>query len=103
MNNWINGVKIEMTAEEEAAALAEFALRAIPSDVQKLTRLKELRIIKLKQTDWWVLRGAMTEAQTAKRQAWRDIPASYTTEAQYDTLLVVDGDGELTHSIWSIE
>ena len=43
MNNWINGVKIEMTAEEEAAALAEFALRAIPSDVQKLTRLKEIR------------------------------------------------------------
>jgi hypothetical protein len=72
-------------------------------DVQKLTRLKELRTIKLKQTDWWVLRGAMTEAQTAKRQAWRDIPATYTTESQYDTLLVVDGDGVLTHSIWNIE
>ena len=93
MNNWINGVKIEMTAEEETAALAEFASRAIPSDVQKLTRLKEIRTQKLKQTDWWVLRGVMTEAQTAKRQAWRDIPATYTTEEQYDTLLVVDGDG----------
>ena len=29
----------------------------------------------LHDTDWWVLRGSITEAQTAYRQALRDLPA----------------------------
>ena len=37
----------------------------------------------------------------------RDIPANFTTESQYDELLVVDTDkesstfGQLTHTIWT--
>ena len=104
MNNWVDGVKIEMTAEEEAAQQAVYDSRAIASSVHKLNRIKEIRDSKLKQTDWWVLRGSITDAQKAKRQAWRDIPTNFTTESQYDELLAVDSDTQkLTHSIWSTE
>ncbi len=104
MNNWVDGVKIEMTAEEEAAQQAVYDSRAIASSLHKLNRIKEIRDGKLKQTDWWVLRGSITDAQEAKRQAWRDIPKNFTTESQYDELLVVDSDTQkLTHNIWKID
>jgi hypothetical protein len=104
MNNWVDGVKIEMTAEEEAAQKAVYNSRAIASSVHKLNRIKEIRDGKLKQTDWWVLRGSITDAQKAKRQAWRDIPTNFTTESQYDELLVKDADTQkLTHDIWTID
>jgi len=35
------------------------------------------------------------------RQALRDIPQNYTTEAEYDLLLARDEQGNLTHSIWT--
>ena len=103
MNNWVDGVKIEMTAEEETAQQAVYDSRAIASSVHKLNRIKEIRAGKLKQTDWWVLRGSMTDAQAAKRQAWRDIPTNFTIESQYDELLARDAENKLTHSIWSTE
>ena len=43
----------------------------------------------------------MTDAQKAWRQSLRDIPTTYTTEADYDALLAVDEDKNLTHAIWS--
>ena len=52
------------------------------------------------KTDWWVLRGNMTEAQSNYRQALRDIPQDYS-EADYDDLLARDEQGNLTHSVWS--
>ena len=102
MNNWVDGVKIEMTAEEEAAQQAVYDSRAIASSVHKLNRIKEIRDGKLKQTDWWVLRGSITDAQETKRQAWRDIPTNFTTESQYDELLVVDSNTQnetTTHEV----
>ena len=93
----VDGIIIDLTAEEQA----EYDARQVEynSDERKLKDIKEIRLEKLEQTDWWVLRGAMTEAQTAKRQAWRDIPATYTTTEQYD-LLLARVDGLLTHEIW---
>jgi len=38
--------------------------------------LREERNQLLHNTDWWVLRGSITEAQTAYRQALRDLPAN---------------------------
>ena len=38
--------------------------------------LRRERDEKLDDTDWWVMRGSMTDAQTAYRQALRDLPAN---------------------------
>ena len=96
----VDGTIIDLTAEEQA----EYDARQVAynSDERKLKDIKEIRLEKLRQTDWWVLRGAMTEAQTAKRQAWRDIPATYTTTEQYN-LLLARVDGTLTHEIWDTD
>ncbi len=98
----INGVSIEMTAEEISAHNSWSE-----TEEQKLQKIKDLRLDKLMETDWWVLRGNMSEAQTTYRQALRDIPQDYTTEEEYDLLLERETDksksnyGELTHSVWS--
>ena len=38
--------------------------------------LRRERDEKLDDTDWWVMRGSMTDSQTAYRQALRDLPAN---------------------------
>ena len=35
------------------------------------------------------------------RQTLRDIPTNYTTEKQYDELLMRDNNSNLTHEVWS--
>ena len=73
------------------------------SDAEKLNRIKEIRQKKLNETDWWVLRGNMTTAQSTYRQKLRDIPQDYTA-SDYDSLLEMEGDipnRKLKHSIWS--
>ena len=70
----------------------------------KLESIKAVRLEKLKETDWWVSRGNMAEAQINYRQALRDIPQTYTTEAEYDLLLEVEGEARhetRKHAIWS--
>ena len=97
----VNGVEIEFTAEETAAYNARFAASWKNDPVKrKLYYVKNHRQKKLDETDWWVSRGAMTDAQKAWRQSLRDIPTTYTTEADYDALLAVDEDKNLTHTIW---
>ena len=59
-----------------------------------------VRLQKLQETDWWVLRGNMTDAQTQYRQKLRDIPTDYNS-SKYDELLATDTDGKLTHSVWT--
>lgn len=39
--------------------------------------LKLVRLEALQNTDWWVLRGNMTDAQAAYRQFLRDLPQNY--------------------------
>ena len=96
-----NGIEREATAEEQAeydARQTEWANGAV---ARKLEQIKEIRLQKLQETDWWVLRGTMTDAQKDFRQNLRDIPANHTDEAAYDLLLARDASGNLTHSIWS--
>ena len=106
LNNVKTGVveRVEITGDELKELEAREA--AWDSKANKLKEIKFNRLQKLQETDWWVLRGNMSEAQTTYRQALRDIPVNFTTESQYDELLVVDTDkesstfGQLTHAIW---
>ena len=91
----------DMTATEQA----EFDARQIEwnSDAEKLKRIKEIRLKKLKETDWWVYRGSMTAEQSSWRQSLRDIPTTFSA-SDYDALLKMGGEipnRNLTHSIWS--
>ena len=95
MHKIVDGKKIEMTAEEITAFNSY-----TETNEQKLEKIKNLRLNILTETDWWVLRGNMTDAQTQYRQKLRDIPADYDS-SKYDELLARDSDGKLTHSVWS--
>jgi len=90
----IDGQKIEMTAEEISAHNSWSE-----TEEQKLQKIKDLRLDKLMETDWWVMRGNMTEEQSTYRQKLRDIPADYDS-SKYDELLARDSDGKLTHIVW---
>jgi|TARA_R100000081_G_scaffold85522_1_gene54569 hypothetical protein len=95
---WVDGVIRDMTAEEQAEA--DKVKAEWNNSSEKLKRIKRLRLEKLVETDWWVLRGNMSEAQTTYRQSMRDIPQDYS-EADYDDLLARDQQGNLTHTVWS--
>ena len=103
----INNKRVQFTAEEEAQRDAEEQAWADDSKNRKLKQIKKLRLEKLEATDW-MSNSDVTMPDYIKtwRQSLRDIPANFTTESQYDELLVVDTDkesstfGQLTHSIW---
>ena len=94
----INGVEIPFTEAEITARKAEEA--EATNATSKLKKIKQIRLQKLEETDWWVLRGNMSEAQSTYRQNLRNIPADYS-EDKYDELLARDSDGVLTHSVWT--
>ena len=97
-----NGNKvIELTNEEKQSLVDKWNERENKSGERKLKKIKEYRQEKLVETDWWVLRGNMTTEQSNYRQKLRDIPQDYTTEEEYDLLLVRDEQGNLTHTVWS--
>ena len=98
IENFINGVATPFTDEEKAQREKDTA--EFDSDAFKLSRIKHIRQEFLQQTDWWVLRGEMTSEQTAWRKSLRDIPQDYSAD-KYDELLATDGNGNLTHSVWS--
>jgi hypothetical protein len=93
MHKIIDGKKIEMT--EEITAFNSYT----ETKEQKLEKIKNLRLNILTETDWWVLRGNMTDAQSTYRQNLRNIPQDYS-EADYDDLLARDEQGNLTHTVW---
>ena len=94
----INGVVRDMTPEEQAEYDERFV--AFDEVAEKLKTIKMIRLQKLEETDWWVLRGNITEAQLEYRQKLRDVPQDYS-EADYDDLLARDEQGNLTHTVWS--
>ena len=89
---------IEYTDEEQAIQDAKNA--KFNNAEAKLRWIKEHRETKLKETDWWVLRGNMTDEQSTYRQNLRNIPQDYS-EDKYDELLATDEQGNLTHTVWS--
>ena len=98
--NLINGEVVQFTAEEEASF--DIHENYANSDEGKLDQIKIIRLQKLKETDWWVLRGEITAEQTAWRKSLRDIPATYSA-SDYDALLEMEGEIKKTlkHRIWS--
>ena len=102
VKRFVDGIVRDLTAEEQAEYDARQTAWENASADRKLAKIKEIRLQKLKETDWWVLRGDITDAQKLYRKNLRDIPQDYTDEASYDLLLARDPDTkELTHSIWS--
>ena len=95
-----NGVLREATEQEQSEYDAIQTAYTNNASSRKLEKIKELRLDHLNETDWWVLRGNMTDAQSNYRQALRDIPQDYTTEDEYDLLLARDEQGNLTHTVW---
>lgn len=98
----IDGVVVDYTAEEETLRDAEIQAWNDASASRKLVEIKQIRLNKLKETDWYS-NSDVTMPDNIKtfRQNLRDIPANHVDEEAYDLLLVRDVDGNLTHSIWS--
>jgi len=98
----INNKIVDATAEQEAEFLARQKEWVDDTANRKLTRIKEIRLQKLKETDYYALQDVtMSNEMKAWRQSLRDLPANHTDEAAYDALLARDSDGNLTHSVWS--
>ena len=102
----LNGVRVKLTDAEKTARQSEINDFNSKSVERKLAQIKELRLEKLQETDWWVLRGDITDAQKLYRKNLRDIPTNYDS-SKYDELLARETDktkdtfGQLTHTIWS--
>ena len=97
---WKNNVLTErdMTTSEQSEWDSYNTTDAITQ--KKLNWIKDIRLEKLQETDWWVLRGSITNAQKEYRQKLRDIPADYDS-SKYDELLASDSNGKLTHAVWT--
>lgn len=77
---YVNGERIAFTAAEEAARDAEEAAWAAGQADRDLEALREERNTLLAETDWWANSDlTMTDAQTAYRQALRDITDNATS------------------------
>jgi len=103
MKQSINGVLVDMTADEieEYNSLQTEYQNNLPN--LKLKQIKEIRLQKLIETDY-LANSDVTMPDNIKtwRQSLRNIPQDFSTEEQYDLLLARDEEtGELTHSIWS--
>ena len=97
---WEKGTTTERDATAEEQKEIDALQVEFNSSATKLKRIKAIRQKMLQETDWWVLRGNMSTAQTNYRQSLRDIPTAYET-SKYDELLARDSDGNLTHSVWT--
>jgi hypothetical protein len=90
------------TQAEKEAIVAEWNAFEAKSGERKLKDIREIRFEKLKETDYLALSDTtLSVAMTNYRQGLRDIPANYTDEAAYDLVLARNGDGDLTHSVWT--
>ena len=102
----INGERIAMSESEIAKFNEEKTAWENGSSNRKLAQIKEIRLQKLIETDFWVLRGDITDAQKLYRKNLRDIPTNYDS-SKYDELLARETDktkdnfGQLTHAVWS--
>ena len=75
-HHMIDGVQVPFTPEEEVERDAEEAAWESGANDRAFAELRRERDQLLNNTDWWVLRGSITEAQTSYRQTLRDLPAN---------------------------
>jgi hypothetical protein len=99
---FVNDVAVEMTEEEKQARVDEWNAWESKSGERKLKEIKQIRLQKLQETDYYALQDVtMSNEMKAWRLNLRNIPQDYTTEEEYDLLLARDENGNLTHSVWS--
>ena len=76
----VNGVRVDLTPEEETARDAEEAAWASGAFDRAIAGLRSDRNLKLANTDWYGLQDVtMSDAMTAYRQDLRDLPSGLTT------------------------
>jgi len=76
----VDGVRIQLTPEEEAARDAEEAAWAAGAFDRAIANLREDRNRRLAATDWTALQDVtMSDAIRDYRQALRDLPAGLST------------------------
>jgi len=81
----VDGVTVQLTAEEETARDAEEAAWAAGEDARALAGMREQRNRLLAETDWYGVSDlTMSADMTTSRQALRDLPAGKTTKADVD-------------------
>jgi len=97
----INDIVREMTAEEQAEYDARQQAYIDDGANRKLTQIKQIRLEKLKETDYLALSDVtLSDSVKTWRQNLRNLPQDNSTEEEYDLLLARDGEGKLTHTIW---
>ena len=103
MKRAVNGVLVDMTAEEISAKEAEDKIWIDGAKDRKLAEIKALRLERLQATDYLANSDmVMPENIATWRQQLRDLPQNNSTEEEYDTLLERNpSTKELTHSVWS--
>ena len=83
----VNGVRMNLTPEEETARDAEEAAWAAGAFDRAIAGLRSDRTQRLASTDWYALQDVtMSDAMTAYRQDLRDLPAGLTTEAEVEAV-----------------
>ena len=76
----VNGVRMNLTPEEETARDAEEAVYAAGAFDRAIAGLREDRTRKLASTDWYALQDVtMSDAMETYRQDLRDLPAGLAT------------------------
>ena len=81
----VNGVRMNLTPEEETARDAEEALWAAGAFDRAISGLRDSRTSKLVSTDWYALQDVtLTDAMETYRQALRDLPAGMSTVADVE-------------------
>ena len=81
----VDGVTVQLTAEEETARDAEEAAWAAGEDARALASMREQRNRLLAETDWYGVSDlTMSADMTTYRQALRDLPSGKTTKADVD-------------------
>jgi hypothetical protein len=82
----VNGVRMNLTPEEETARDAEEALWEAGAFDRAISGLRETRTRKLVSTDWYALQDVtLTDAMETYRQALRDLPAGLSTVADVES------------------
>jgi len=81
----VDGVSIQLTAEEETARDAEEAAWAAGENGRALAGMRQDRDRLLADTDFYALSDVtMSSDMTTYRQALRDLPSGKTTKAHVD-------------------
>jgi len=103
-----NNVLRDMTTKEQSDYDALQTEWSNNSTSRKLNIIKQLRLDRLKSTDWMSVSDVtMPSYIKTWRQTLRDLPANHTDEDAYNLLLATENDksnadyGKLTHSVWT--